>query len=151
MQVLDEVTAARLRSNVGTTEGDLHLLHWKKTSKPTYFNIIMFIQHAPLEMAGRKHECMQQNEHSVVSNSSQEALDRSQILWRCLQLLPSKKLHKASNSEAQWLRRQNSVGSARASRSSVLLPGPLGSITPHAFGRAQLCPCKQVNKRLSSV
>lgn len=87
----------------------------------------MFIRHAPLETAGRKHECMQQNEHSVVSNSSQEALDRSRILWRCLQLLPSKKLHKAGNSKAQWLRRQNSVGSARASRSSVLLPGPLGS------------------------
>lgn len=41
-------------------------------------------------------------------------------------------------------------GSARAPKSSVL-PGPLGGIKPHAFGKAQLCPRKQVNKRLSSV
>lgn len=133
------------------TERDLHLLHRKETSKTTYFNIIMFIQHAPVKMAGRECKSTQQSKHSAASNSSQVALGRLQILWRGLQLLPSKRLHKAGYSEAQLLRRQASEGCARASRSSRLLAGPLSCIKPHAFGRAQLYSCKQVNKRLSSV
>lgn len=116
-------------------ERDLHLLHCKKTSKTTYFNIKTFTQHAPPKMSGRDHESLQQSENSAVSNHSQVALGRLQILWKGLQLLPSKRLGEAGNTEAQLLRRQASKGSTRASRPPLLLAGPLSGIKPHASGR----------------
>lgn len=50
--------------------------------------------------------------------------------------------------QAQLLRRQ---ASDQGTQISSLLAGPLSGTKPHTFGRAQLYPCEQVNKRLSSV
>lgn len=146
---------ASIRSNASGPDQELifarleetsNLLYCKKTFKTTYFNINMFIQHAPPKMAGREPSLRVQS-----PTPSKWPLGRLQILLRGLQLLPSKRLHKVGNSEAQLLRSQAREGTARASVSSLLLARPLSGIKPQAFGRAQLYPFQQANKRLSSV
>lgn len=108
-----------------------------------YFNNKMFIWHASPKVAVSV-KSTQHNEYSAASSCSQVALGRLQILSRGLQLLSSKRLHKVGNS---------STAAQEAGRQPAQLPffGPLSGTKPHAFGRAQLYLCEQVNTRLSSV
>lgn len=133
------------------TERDLHLLHCKKTSKTTYFNIKMFTQHAHPKMSGRDRVSLQQSENSAISNHSQGALGRLQILSRGLQLLPSKRLGDTGNIEAQLPQEAGQQGKHQSIQTTAPPCRTSKWYKATHFWRAQLYPREQVNKRLSNV